>query len=188
MERESFIFYRSFYEAIKELPRDIQGEVLTAIMEYGLNGATTGNLKPIARAIVTLIKPQLEANNKRFENGKKGGRPSTKRNQKETKTKPNENQKETKGEPNVNVINNNNNNNGVFKNAVLSNPQYLEVTAMQHKTNIETVKNYLGKFEKHLIQIGEIKQNEKEFKQHFTFWLNKQQIKTTHNPKKIRYV
>ena len=113
MERESFVFYRSFYEGIKELPRDIQGEVLTAIMEYGLNGVTTENQKPITKAMFALIKPQLDANNQRFENGKRGGRPKAdcnqtetetkpKQNQTETKLKPNHNQTETKPEPNVN--------------------------------------------------------------------------------------
>ncbi|WP_236708529.1 DUF6291 domain-containing protein [Elizabethkingia anophelis] len=99
MQRDSFIFYRSFYEAIKELPRDIQGEVLTTIMEYGLEGVTTDNLKPVARAIFTLIKPILDANNQRFVNGSKGGRkPSN--NQEETETKPKDNQEETKVLPN----------------------------------------------------------------------------------------
>ena len=113
MERESFVFYRSFYEGIKELPRDIQGEVLTAIMEYGLNGVTTENQKPITKAMFALIKPQLDANNQRFENGKRGGRPKAdcnqtetetkpKQNRNKTKLKPNHNQTETKPEPNVN--------------------------------------------------------------------------------------
>ena len=102
MERESFVFYRSFYEGIKELPRDIQGEVLTAIMEYGLNGVTTENQKQITKAMFALIKPQLDANNQRFENGKKGGRPKASCNQTETKTKPKQNRNKTKHEPNVN--------------------------------------------------------------------------------------
>ena len=106
MERESFVFYRSFYEGIKELPRDIQGEVLTAIMEYGLNGVTTENQKQITKAMFALIKPQLDANNQRFENGKKGGRPKANCNQTETKTKPKQNQNKTKPEPNVNVNDN----------------------------------------------------------------------------------
>lgn len=97
-KRESFVFYGSWFEAISHLPRDIQGEVLTAIIEYGLNGATTDNLKPIARAMLTMIIPQIEANNKRYENGKKGGRPP----KDETEEKPNNNQTETKIEPNVN--------------------------------------------------------------------------------------
>ena len=109
MERESFVFYRSFYEGIKELPRNIQGEVLTAIMEYGLNGVTTENQKPITKAMFALIKPQLDANNQRFENGrlgaehgKKGGRPKKEKpqeNPNQTPKKPQENPNQT---PNVN--------------------------------------------------------------------------------------
>ena len=115
MERESFVFYRSFYEGIKELPRDIQGEVLTAIMEYGLNGVTTENQKQITKAMFALIKPQLDANNQRFDNGKKGGRPKANCNQTETETKPKQNQNKTKPEPNVNVnVNDNVNDNISF--------------------------------------------------------------------------
>ena len=96
--RDSFIFYRSFYEAIKDLPRDIQGEVYTAIMEYGLNGITTENLKPVARSIFTLIKPVLEFGNKQYFNGLKGGRPK----KEETQPKPTENPTETQPKPNRN--------------------------------------------------------------------------------------
>ena len=104
--RDSFVFYRSFYDAIKDLPRDVQGEIYTAIMEYSLYGKETENLKPIAHSVFTLMKPQIDVNNKRFENGKKGGRPKSVNepdgNQEETKEKPSNNQSETKSKPNVN--------------------------------------------------------------------------------------
>lgn len=110
MERESFVFYRSFYEGIKELPRDIQGEVLTAIMEYGLNGVTTENQKPITKAMFALIKPQLDANNQRFENGKlgaehgkKGGRPRKEKPQENPTLTPKKPQENPNLTPNVNV-------------------------------------------------------------------------------------
>lgn len=74
MERDSFIFYRSFYEAVKELPKDIRLEVYTAIMEYALYGKSPEGLKPFANGIFTLIKPSIDSNNTRFENGCKGGR------------------------------------------------------------------------------------------------------------------
>lgn len=96
MNRDSFIFYRSYYEAIKDLPRDIQGDVYTAIMEYSLNGITTDNLKPIARAIFTLIKPTLDSTRAKYENGTKGGRPKNK-----TEEKPNNNLDKTKPKPYV---------------------------------------------------------------------------------------
>ena len=111
--RESFIFYRSFYEAIKDLPRDVQGEIYTAIMEYSLNGNEPDDLKPIARSIFTLMKPQIDRNNKRYENGKQGGRPSNmetkdkpRNNIPETETEPKHNQLETNVKPNENYNDN----------------------------------------------------------------------------------
>ena len=99
--RDSVIFYRSFYEAIRELPYEVQGQIYTAIFEYSLNFNEVV-LEGLPKTIFTLIKPQLDANNKRYENGKKGGRNK----QNETKTKPKENQNETKTEANKNVNNN----------------------------------------------------------------------------------
>lgn len=97
--RNSFVFYGSWWGAIKNLPREIQGEVLTAIVEYGLSGETTESLKPITKAVLALVIPQIDSNNKKYENGLKGGRPSTKpkpnQNQTETKDKSNQNQTET---------------------------------------------------------------------------------------------
>lgn len=94
--RDSFVFYKSFYDAIKGLSSEIQSEIYTAIMEYSLYGNEVEDLKPIANSIFTLIKPQIEANIARYENGRKGGRPL------KTETKPNNNLTETKHYPNVN--------------------------------------------------------------------------------------
>ena len=79
MERESFIFYRSFYTAIAELPKDIRLEVLTAIIEYALDGKLPENLKPFAKGMFTLIKPNIDSNTARYINGTKGGRKSKKK-------------------------------------------------------------------------------------------------------------
>ena len=98
--RESFVFYASWLEAIKNLPREMQGEVLVAIVEYGITGEMPADLKPIAKALMAMVKPQIDANRVKYENGKKGGRKPNE-NQTETKTKPNGNQNETKEEPNL---------------------------------------------------------------------------------------
>lgn len=108
--RDSVIFYRSFYEAIKELPVEMQSEVYSAIFEYSLNFDEVV-LSGLPKAIFTLIKPQLDANNKRYENGKKGGRT----NQKESEPEPSSNQNITKVHPNVNDNVNGNVNENVNK-------------------------------------------------------------------------
>ena len=96
--RNSFVFYSSWWIAIRNLPRDVQGDVLTAIVEYGLSGETTEQLKPIAKAMLTMAKTQIDINNQRFENGKPNP------NQTRTKPKPNPNQTRTKPKPNPNLM------------------------------------------------------------------------------------
>lgn len=76
MDRESFIFYRSFYEAIKYMPTDVQAEIYPAICEYALFGKLPKNLSEVAKGMFMLIKPNIDVNTARFENGKKGGRKS----------------------------------------------------------------------------------------------------------------
>jgi hypothetical protein len=112
MMRDSFIFYGSWYEAIKSFPAEVQGEIYTAIMEYSLYGKETHDMGKIASAIWTLIRPQVDANRARYENGCKGakhgikgGRPSRNNNPNETPRKPLNNPNET---PNDNVYVNEN--------------------------------------------------------------------------------
>ncbi len=99
--RDSTIFYRSFYEAVRELPLEEQGAIYNAIFEYSLND-TEPALIGICKTVFTLIKPQLDANNKRYQNGKRGGKREPNPNQNVTKTEPKVNQTRTKTEPNVN--------------------------------------------------------------------------------------
>jgi hypothetical protein len=120
--RDSLVFYRSFYEAIKDLPQEERLKAYEYIFNYAFedkepeeNGA--------ARAIFKMAKPQIDANNQRYENGckgaeygKLGGRPRKEKpqeNPKETPKKPQENPKET---PNDNVNDNENVNDNVNDN------------------------------------------------------------------------
>lgn len=97
MERDSMIIYRSFFEAIKELPIEKQGEVWNAVYEFGLNGNRV-ELQGISKTIFTLIAPQLQANYKKFLNGIKA-----KTKQPISKTEAKDKQKISKSEANVNV-------------------------------------------------------------------------------------
>ena len=75
--RESFVFYRSFNESIKRLPDDVQIVLFRAVVDYGLDQVVpdfTGvSFQPFVEAIFAGIRPQLDANHKRFLNGCKGG-------------------------------------------------------------------------------------------------------------------
>jgi len=73
MERDSFVFYRSFAEAIEELDEDLRLKCFDAIVAYGIHGKET-KLDGIPKLIFTMAKPQLDANNKKYVNGKKGGK------------------------------------------------------------------------------------------------------------------
>ena len=59
MERKSFVFYKEWSEAIKDLPDDVRLEIYESIVEY----ATTGNvrgLKPMANIAFNFIKPTID--------------------------------------------------------------------------------------------------------------------------------
>jgi len=103
-KRDSTIFYRSFYEAIKELPDINQLEVYNAIFEHSFN-LKKPVLSGLTKTIYTLIEPQIEANLKRYANG---NRPKKKQTESETEAK--NKQEESKSEANKNKNKNNNEN------------------------------------------------------------------------------
>lgn len=73
-KRVSFVFYRSFYDAVLLLEPEEQLDTLLAICAYALDGAEPSLSGPPA-AIFAIARANLEANQRRYENGRKGGRP-----------------------------------------------------------------------------------------------------------------
>lgn len=82
MKRNSFVFYKDWKEAIKDLPDEIRLEIYESIIEY----ATTGNiqeLKPMASVAFNFIKTTIDRDIEKYvsiaernrRNGMKGGRP-----------------------------------------------------------------------------------------------------------------
>lgn len=138
------------------MPRDVQGEIYTAIMEYSLYGKETENLKPIARSVFTLMKPQIDVNNKRFENGKKGGRPKSGNepdgNQEETKEKPSNNQSEAKAEPNVNDNVNDNENKDNTPNGVSKKDAAKAATLKRKESFYQSLVPFIDKYGKEMIR------------------------------------
>ena len=73
MERNSFLFYRSFYDAVCDLPDEQFVHAMRAILEYAIYGKEYSGDDNMTKVIFRLIRPQLDANNQKWENGKKGG-------------------------------------------------------------------------------------------------------------------
>lgn len=124
MKATSFVFYESFRDASRNLDDATRLALYEAIMDYSLYGEEPDEGNPVAAAMFKLVRPVLDANAKRRESGRNGGRTArtanqeeskpepenwkseseteAKENQVETEDKPVENQSETKPEPNHN--------------------------------------------------------------------------------------
>ena len=74
INRDSFIFYDSFYKSMKHLECEDKSDFFQAICEYGLF-EKQAKLSPHIQGLFELVKPQLEANFRKRKNGYKGGRP-----------------------------------------------------------------------------------------------------------------
>jgi hypothetical protein len=71
MKRESFVFYRSFFEVMKTLQPEDQLRLFTGIANYALDQEPP-EFEGVLAGFWMLILPQLSANHKRYENGLKG--------------------------------------------------------------------------------------------------------------------
>ena len=71
MVKDSFVFYRSFYEALQNVPKKHRTEVYEAVFEYAFESREP-SISGVPRALWELIRPQLDASQKRYENAKKG--------------------------------------------------------------------------------------------------------------------
>lgn len=121
MIRDSFIFYKSFRDALQEVSEDVRLQIYDAIVDYSLGITEDIQFRGVAKIAWLLIKPQLDANIQRFKNGCKGGlkkgqgkgnqnarKNKVKTNQKSTENEPKTNQEQTENEANNNVNENEN--------------------------------------------------------------------------------
>lgn len=73
IKRESFVFYRSFFDSLDILPEDYQLLLYRAIAKYGLDMENPtfpeSNESRFAQSIWNGIRPQLDANYQKFLNG-----------------------------------------------------------------------------------------------------------------------
>ena len=74
VNRNSFVFYDSFYRAMRNLNSDEKIEYIDAICNYSLYDIRI-EMSPKIEGMFELVKAQIDANIKKRKDGKKGGRP-----------------------------------------------------------------------------------------------------------------
>jgi len=77
INHKSFVFYESFYIAMKTLSLEERSEYMSAICNYAFYEKTF-ILSPKIEGMFQLVKAQIDANLKKRKDGKKGGRPPNK--------------------------------------------------------------------------------------------------------------
>lgn len=95
-EINSFLCYRSYIDAVKVLPIDKRWDFFEKVCSYSLDGTAPEFSEDIEKAMFKLMKANLDSCGKRYianvENGKKGGRPAKKNDEKNPTKKPTETQ------------------------------------------------------------------------------------------------
>lgn len=120
--KKSGVFYYSWKKAVDRWGNEKRGELYAVILDYLFESIVPETTDPLTLTIFDMVKEQIDVNNQRYENGKKGGRPKVikSENQIKTKQKPKQNQKQSKPKANDNVnvnVNVNDNTNSALTNA-----------------------------------------------------------------------
>lgn len=99
--RKQFTFYKSYFDAISELPKKDQSALILAVCAYALYETPPKGLSIAASTAFKLIKPTLDSGRKKAESGALGGQASGKQgesksqaNGKQTASKPQANRKQ----------------------------------------------------------------------------------------------
>lgn len=96
--RDGFLFYRSFAQAMHGLPAEDYKRLMLILIDYALDDKEPEEISGIAESMFILMRPQIDANNRRYENGRKGGRPKKTRGKPVVETRAEE-KVQTTGEP-----------------------------------------------------------------------------------------
>ena len=118
-QRDTFIFYRSFKESMNELSDADRLIMYEAISDYSLD-MKEPELTGFPKALFSIIRPIIDANWQRYNNGCKGGAPKGNKNNRfsksTTEVQPKVNQSTTEVQPKYKLIYNDNVNDNKNKN------------------------------------------------------------------------
>lgn len=96
MRRDKITFHALWLDAVLTLPVAMQGDALLSIVRYAIEGEVC-KAGTVAAAMLAMAKAQIDADNTRYDNGCRGGRPKVDKS--ETETKPNNNRTKTETKP-----------------------------------------------------------------------------------------
>lgn len=71
--RNQFTFYRSYFDAIQEIPKEERADIILAVCDYAIYETEPTGLSPAASMAFKLIRPTLDAGRRKAESGAKGG-------------------------------------------------------------------------------------------------------------------
>lgn len=215
--RDSFVFYRSFFEALQDVPIEERACIYDAICAYSLNDIEP-KLTGMQLAIFKLIRPNIDSNKRKYENGKKGasfgkkgGRPK-KDNPSQTPTKPQENPNKTRNvdvddnvdddvdanntlskEESVREEANKSFNSQSIKEQLLSDQTWKESVCIKSTFGVSFMSilpDQIDKFIAYIVSIGEERSisNLSDAKRRFTYWWQNHGRKEVQNESKQEYI
>lgn len=176
-KRKGFNFFRSYYDVYNELENnEDKVAFIDALLDRQFLGIKPNDLKGMAKFAYISQTNSIDSQVKGYEDKTKnyftptvGGcvgvilPPAL---QVEVKEKVKE-----KVIVKENIINN-----AVFVSECKNSNQWIEVTAMQNKVSLDVINVFIDNFESHLITMQEQKKTLKEYKEHFTHWMKKQDL------------
>lgn len=186
--RESFVFYKNFYETIKILPKKQFLIILEAIIEYGLYKKEPIDLPLVLQALFENFKCSIDKAQKRYDssvkNGKLGGAPKGNKN---AEKQPKNNLETTQEQPNSTKNNLNENDNENVNDNVNENdnmlgcfsPTLADILVYSTELGISN-DEYCEKFYNHYESIGWVNgtgQKIKNWKLIFNNWVKKDNLK-----------
>jgi hypothetical protein len=112
IEKDSYVFYRSFSKTIRKMADSEQLKAYHMLEDYALDRKFPTKLSRQLDMFFDMAQPQLDANYKRFVNGRLGGAPKGNKNAKKTTKNNQEQPKNNQKQPNENENVNENVNGG----------------------------------------------------------------------------
>ena len=176
-KRKGFNFFRSYFDVYNELEtNEDKVAFIDALLDRQFMGIKPTNLKGMAKFAYVSQTNSIDSQVKGYEDKTGVILNPTQPPTVGANTPPAIQVKEKVEVKEKVILKENIINNSVFVSECKNSTQWIEVTAMQNKVSIDVVNVFLDNFESHLITMQEQKKDLKEYKEHFTHWIKKQDL------------